>query len=400
MGLRKKSGVIWLVGLALALTAFAACSSGDDDAVGDDQTEQTPIEQEVSQVAEEVADVSDSEETESSDADAGETGVTEPVEMAGVSGPSDGPPDEPFAFLSDPDLSEADIEYLVAVNNANASRDMIFERFGEIFESAWPLRSQLISALIEGGVGTPFVETLATLRALEPTDRFIDGHAILVEMVEAQVAVDAGARDSIIADDVAGFALANGELGRIAPTFGPLLPRHLCEATAGNAESTARMCAPLDDLPGGEYGAGLDALLRHNQAEVAAVGGAIFGFPLSLSDDELAQIFSQVFPVVTAVLAQQASDLAALNPPAEYASDNVVMETFFSDLSAFFDELAESAEAGDIDAVRFGLFDIEAIVCDALDGLGSGDVLEIVVVHLGPQAECGDSPFSEPVDAN
>lgn len=62
--------------------------------------------------------------------------------------------------------------------------------------------------------------------------------------------------------------------------------------------------------------------------------------------------------------------------------------------------MRNDAAAGDIDAVRFGLFDAEAIICDTLAGLGSGDVLEIVEVHLGPQAECGDDPFSEPVDTN
>ncbi|GEM_PF-2731038 len=243
-----------------------------------------------------------------------------------------------------------------------------------------------------------FVETLATISALEPTDRFIEGHALLVQMVEQQVEVDAGARNSIIDDDVAGFAIANGELGRIGPTFGTLLPRHLCEATAGNGEVAARMCAPLEDLPGGEYGAGLDALLRRNRAEVAAVSGTIFSFPLSLSDDELAQIFSQVFPAVTAVLAQQTTEQAALNPPTEYASDHAVMGAFIFEMSAFFNGLAESAEAGDIDAVRFGLVDVDAIFCETLVGLGSSDVLEIVEVHLGPQADCGGGPFSEPVE--
>jgi hypothetical protein len=362
--LRKKSATALIVGMTLALTALAACSNGDD--------------------------VTDSGET-----GAAATGQVQSEDVSSPpDGPPGGPPEGPPSFLSDLDLSAADIAYLVAVRDANESRDEIFEGFVEIFERTWPLRSQLISALIEGGVGTPFVETLATLRALEPTDRFIDGHAILIQMVQQQVDVDAGARDAIIADDVAGFALANGELGRIAPTFGPLLPRHLCEATAGNAESTARICGPPDDIPGGEYGAGLDALLRENSAQIAAAGGTI-AFPLSLSDDEMAEVFSQVLPAVTDSLAQRTSDLAALTPPSEYASDHAVMETFFSDMSAFFDSLSQYAKAGDIASIRFGFLDFETVVCDALGGLGSGDVRLIAEVHLGPQAACDGGPIIE-----
>ena len=109
------------------------------------------------------------------------------------------------------DLSSEEEEYFEEVRAAQALTASKFENFGEIFGQAWPLRSFLIDALLEAGVGTAFTGRLEALEELTPPERFRTDHERMVEVTRELVRVDGEAAQAVKDDDLARFVLLNGE---------------------------------------------------------------------------------------------------------------------------------------------------------------------------------------------
>ena len=54
----------------------------------------------------------------------------------------------------------------------------IFQEFRTVVAQSYAVREALIAALLQAGVGTPFIEKNAILRKLDPPERFREDHQI------------------------------------------------------------------------------------------------------------------------------------------------------------------------------------------------------------------------------
>ncbi len=79
------------------------------------------------------------------------------------------------------ELSAEDEEFLAAITDAQLLSAEIFMRSAQIISQTYPLRETLLAALLESGVGTPFIGNFAALEALDPPDRFREDHRIWLE---------------------------------------------------------------------------------------------------------------------------------------------------------------------------------------------------------------------------
>ncbi len=100
------------------------------------------------------------------------------VVACGTSEPTPTPTPSPTPTATPPPtaLSAGEMEYFEQVQAAQKLIESKFENFGAIFGRAWPLRSLLIDALLQAGVGTAFTGTWEALEGLNAPERFRADH--------------------------------------------------------------------------------------------------------------------------------------------------------------------------------------------------------------------------------
>jgi hypothetical protein len=159
-------------------------------------------------------------------------------------------------------------------------------------------------------VGTAFIETLEALEQIEPPSHFQAAHLELVGSTRQLADLDAKAAEAIKDGDLVTFVLVNGQLGEVSLSAFIGLPPVFCNGLNPAGSPGQNLCSPIDPLPGEEYGVQLNELMRRFEPQFGAVRGAL-GFPLSLSEEELAQVFLVQTPIVATLLAEARSSVGA-----------------------------------------------------------------------------------------
>ena len=283
-------------------------------------------------------------------------------------------------------LSEAEERYVNQVKAARALTRSKFENFSQVFSQTWPLREQLISTLLEAGVGTTFTDSLEAFQQIEPPERFRNVHTAIVAIYGELVRLDGEAADSVREGDLAGFVLANGKLGEVASEGIMALPGELCEALYSVGDEQRRSCAPTGTLPGGEYGAQLNDLLRRLEPKVATVEG-VFAFPLSLSVEEMAEVLAVQVPRTLVFLEKARLDLQHLMPSDSFSADHGRLIEYVEARIGAFERISDAANSRELQGARRELQSMNDASCDAPHEFSSPDFIKLVGVHLAGPCE-------------
>ena len=254
------------------------------------------------------------------------------------------------------------------------------QAFGAVFSQTLTTRDRLIDVLLEAGVGTAFVPSLEALEAIEPPDRLASVHSALAETYRTLVRNDKEAEQAVRDGDLAGFVLANGRLGEANSSLPLALPAEACHSLFGTRPGG--LCAPIEPLPGGEYGSELHEVLRMSQPQFTGVAGAL-GFPVSLSDEETAAVIEEVAPKAGPVLGELRRQVDALTPPPELSADHDRLIGYFDRLLEIFEEVTAAAKAGDISDAPGAIARILTTVRETLRSFESRDFSILVAVHFG-----------------
>ena len=190
------------------------------------------------------------------------------------------------------EFSAEEEEYLGAVTDAQLLSVRIFQGFGQIFSQTYPLREALLAALLEGGVGTPFIGNLAALEALDPPDRFREDHRIWLEATRELVRLDTEAAEAVRDGDLVRFAHLNGDLAETNVRGRLALSPAFCQSTATDPREAAN-CAQEESVLTGEYANGLNNLLREFLPDFASAQSTV-AFRLSLTPEEMGEVLSSM----------------------------------------------------------------------------------------------------------
>ncbi|MCH7809017.1 MAG: hypothetical protein IH863_00380 [Chloroflexi bacterium] len=242
------------------------------------------------------------------------------------------------------ELTLEDRAYLSELAPAFGRSDANFDKFNAVLSRSFASPEAILSALVEAGAGTSFDPVLEALKEIEPTERFVEDHRIIVEgverMVEADQAIGAAAAD----DDIVGFQLGNLNLALVQGAMTLELSFEACTTLP----SQGPLCVPPGELPGGEYGVALNDVMRGLAAEFPPRVGVLQESPqgpfsaltylLLYSPEELVTLYGAVDTEAQAVLAEAASAVNDLEPPDDLKTDH-------ERLQAWFDETADVLEA-------------------------------------------------------
>ena len=186
------------------------------------------------------------------------------------------------------------------------------------FVTASVSRVGVIAVLLDS-VGSALNRSLIDLRRLEPPVELRTDHAILMEFYAGALELNRGARGRARESDFGGadFRIAMLEIARLELAHAVRLSRDACLVLIDDA-----LCAFAEAAPAGEYGASLNTAVR----ELAALRSAAspeLPFPQSEADD-LAVARTRIDWQRSDLAAAHAS-VAALRPPAEFASEHAAL---------------------------------------------------------------------------
>ena len=282
--------------------------------------------------------------------------------------------------------------YLGEVLRAEQSAEAIFQAFATVFSQSYPVREALLAALLEGGVGTPFIGKLAILEALDPPDRFREDHRIWLEATRESLRIDTEAAEAVRDGDLVRFVLLNGQLGENDVSARLALSPVYCRSAASQTQGLL-ICAPEESALNGEYETGINDLLRELMPAFSRLQGTL-GFRLSLTPEELDQVLTE--NAANSLVPVQAADsaLGAITPPEGLRADHERLQTFFVRATGILNEVDRLREGGDLDAARGELLKLDPAFCDARASFESDAFKDAVaILFVGNPRTCGGAPF-------
>lgn len=290
--------------------------------------------------------------------------------------------------------TEQDEAYYAELAAAQALTQANFANFGEIFTRSWPVRSALISALLDAGVGNAFFDGLEALKQIQPPPHLQAAHQSIVDMNQRLYDLDSDAADAVRRGDLAAFALLNGQMGEVSLNNLLSLPAALCNSfTPANAPRSNPACRSGESLPGGEYGEQLSNLLRAFEPKFGGASG-VLAFPLSLSEEELIQVFSTISTDIEALVAEIQSGLANLTPPSSMQDDHQRLTGYFQVMRDGFSQVNALTNSGDIMEARRILQSSQGIYCEARGSFASAEFKILIGLHFqGGPMMCDGQPF-------
>ena len=281
-------------------------------------------------------------------------------------------------------LSAEEEEYFEEVQAAQALTDSKFENFNAIFGQAWPLRSFLIDALLEAGVGTAFTGTLEALEELTPPERFRADHERMVEVTRESVRVDGEIAQAVKDDDMARFVLLNGELGQVNFAGAPGFSAAFCE----NAFPDAGLCGPAGPVSNGEYGASVNEALRRFEPGFRT-GTGVFAFPFTLRPEELATVLATQAPILGEQLREVRAQVESLTPPVELRADHDRLVAYYDGFIDRLNKLTAAVEAGDVETAQRQFFGFQGQFCETRQSF-SFQFKELVGLHFQADPDACD----------
>ena len=221
----------------------------------------------------------------------------------------------------EPPPGDQEKEYFTSVRAARSLTTQNFEGFQTLFGRTWPVRSALISALEEAGVGEAFDGTVEALGVITPPQNIEADHQVLLAGTRDLAQLDKRAADAVKADDLISFALINGQmasashvlLGRLSPAY--------CSSLSEPGESPSPACQPGDPLPGGSYGAELHEVLGAVPPAIGLASSAT-AFAFSLTPEEIAEVVQKEIPQVIETLEKTKERIELLTPTTSACSSS------------------------------------------------------------------------------
>jgi len=287
------------------------------------------------------------------------------------------------------ELTLDDRAYLGEVEQAFQRSEANFEKFNALLAESFASPEVILSALVEAGAGTTFDPVLEALKEIEPTERFVEDHRIFVEGVEKMVEADQGIGAAAADDDIVGFQLGNLNLALVQGAMTLELSFEACTTLP----SQGPLCVSPGELPGGEYGAALNDVMRGLAAEFSPRVGVLHESPqgvfsaltylLLYSPVELVALYGAVDTDTMAVLADAASAVNDLQPPDAFKTDHERLQAWFNETSDALEALFLATGEDELDERQGLQAQSRSAFCSAADDF-SPEASSLVGVFFGP----------------
>ena len=258
-----------------------------------------------------------------------------------------------------PDAEAAYVAGLTeVVEQERQARQRFEDLMGPIFPRFAPDEMQaqvLFNALQQARILGTTAEMLKMFELLTPPRGFAEDHDIYLKFFKDQVATAQAIDEAIKARDLPHVHLKTAELevaSQLArATVSPEFCRYVTPGPPGHGALGSRpppqgICGD-EQVPGGEYGAAINKLLKRFQAQFAPRAS----FPPGMTPDELMEGLTYVQPAIIETFGETLAELDAIEPPTEYEAGHQVLHDYFDELLSTARAIDRAVAARDYDQV-------------------------------------------------
>ena len=257
--------------------------------------------------------------------------------------------------------ADPDLAYLQAFDEARAPTIAAITRVGDLLGPIFPRTAPdelqarvLFNALAEADLPTAFADSLVAFDALRPPPSFAADHAPYTDALRSQVASGAALADAVSRRDLPRLHLQMAEL-QVEMTLAAIaVSKDLCRRILGNIPDIAvgvypqRTFCEAPEAASGDYGRAVDQLVKRWQARF----GPRANFPQAMTPSELLEGLTYVQPAIIAAFDETIAELAAIQPPEEYALGHELLSDYFGDLRTTALAIDRAVADGDFDRVQ------------------------------------------------
>lgn len=240
--------------------------------------------------------------------------------------------------------------------------------FRSVFAQTYSQKSRLFQALLDAGAGTAIEGALAAIEQIDAPDRFKTDQELMVQTLTEQVSYDRDVRSAAGARDLAGFAIAR-----------------LSEPE----DFPFSFCSSNEQIPGGQYGAELNAAVARFTAGVFA---RFINFGLHYEPSDIIATEVVLIPERADLVSGLLVDLENIQPTSGLADDHNKLVEYFEGLSEITIAQGTALDAQDLGAYRVVGTEGRALYCDASADL-SPDMTQIAGLYFAsPLGVCAPAP--------
>lgn len=298
--------------------------------------------------------------------------------------PTGTPVPEPTAAVASTESSELtalETEYIEQVRAGWNEFNAKAMEFRSVFGQTYSQKSRLFQALLDAGAGTAFEAALAAVEQIDAPERFKADQDLMVQTLTELITYDHDVRSAAEDQDLAEFAISNARLAELSIFMATQLQESVCRSIEPE-DFPFSLCNPNEQIPGGQYGAELNAVVDRFAAGMFA-RAVIFGLHYEAADIIAAE--AVLMPEKAALISGLLDDLEKMQPTSGLADDHGKLVRYFQSLSEITMAKGEALDAQNIDAYRSVGAESRASYCDARADL-SQNMMQIV-----------DTFFSDPL---
>jgi len=263
------------------------------------------------------------------------------------------------------DLTAAEAEYIEQVRAGWNEFNSKAMEFRSVFAQTYSQKPRLFQALLDAGAGTAFEAALTAVEQIDAPERFKADQAFMVQTLTELVSYDHDVRSAAEAYNLAGFAIANARLTELAILMATQLPESVCRATEAE-DLPFSLCSSNEQIPGGQYGAELNAAMARFAAGFFA---RLVNFGPHYEPADIIATEVVLIPEKVDLISGLLADMEGMQPTSGLADDHSKLVGYFEGLSDFTKVGGEALDAQDIAAYRRVAVESQERYCNAREDL-------------------------------
>jgi hypothetical protein len=252
--------------------------------------------------------------------------------------------------------------------------------FGQTLSRQFSDARAMLEALRGAGAGSAFEAVQDVIAPVQPPERFLTDHELLIQYLDNAVRLDREIGKAIEEGDPVAFMVSNFGLMTVETSVRAALelsPQVLDIAQPQNAFS---LNTPGPAASDGGYRDAVYRLLRELRVRFPRVGPDYLLF--NLIPEDAYQVISQVAPGFISTLEDAQERFAELTPPDDLRADHDRLARYFEATVAAQRAVVDAAAAEEVTGVRDGIARTRSAFCDTARGL-SDAMKPVVFVHFG-----------------
>ena len=282
------------------------------------------------------------------------------------------------ASATSEELTAAEAEYIDQVRVGWNEFHSKAGGFRQAVNQTYSMKSRLFEALIDAGAGSAFDGAYQAVQQIKPPQAFQADHELMLQAMAKIVGYDNDVGKAAENQGMVGFTLAETRMAGTGGQMGLQLSDAVCRATVA-PDFPFSLCDPDRSLPGGEYGAMLNAALARFDVSLIT---SLFQIGPHHTDEDVLGVLEVLQPERIELYSGIRDEISGFSPPADLAAGHDELIKYLETLLDIGRLQNSAVQAQDLDKYQEERGESRKLYCQARPDFASGEMRELVRVHF------------------